>query len=61
MKHFLRFYIAMGAGVCLWLTVAAFAGWKAPNLGVLEGGGGFGSSGYHYGGRGSGGFWGGGK
>lgn len=60
MKHFVRFYIIVGSAVCLWLTVAAFAGWKAPNFGVLDGGG-FGSGGYHYGGRGSGGFWGGGK
>lgn len=62
MKHFVRFYIVMGTAVCLWLTVAAFAGWKAPSLGVVDGGSGFfGPSGYHSGGRGSGGFWGGGK
>ena len=45
-----KFYMIVGLGVCLWFTVAAVAGWKAPNLG--------GSSGY---GRGYGGSWGGGK
>ena len=51
MKYFQRFYLIVGTLVCLWLTVAAFAGWKAPNMGFLDGSAG----------RSSGGFWGGGK
>jgi hypothetical protein len=60
-KHFHRFYLIAGSAVCLWLSVAAFAGWKAPNLGVLDGGSGQGSGSYNSSGRGYGGFWGGGK
>lgn len=55
MKNFLRFYIVLCTGVCLWLATAAFSGWKAPNLGLLDGDGSGG------GGRSSVGFWGGGK
>jgi len=53
-KNFLRFYMVLCTGVCLWLATAAFSGWKAPNLGMLDGSGGGG-------GRSSTGFWGGGK
>lgn len=60
MKFVHQFYMAAGGAVCLWLAVAAFAGWKAPNLGFLDGGGGPGGY-YSSGGRSSGGFWGGGK
>ena len=59
MKFIHQFYMAAGGAVCLWLAVAAFAGWKAPNFGVFDGRGGGGY--YSSGGRGSGGFWGGGK
>ena len=45
-------YLAFGLCVCLWFGVAAAKGWRAPNLGLLEG-----SSG----GRSYGGSWGGGK
>ena len=45
-------YLAFGLFVCLGFGIAAANGWRAPNLGVLEG-----SSG----GRSYGGSWGGGK
>lgn len=52
MSNFLKFYIAVGAAVCLWFTVAAFAGWKAPKI---FSGFGSGRGGGYYGG----GWWGG--
>lgn len=52
----LRVYLLIGALVCMWYSVAAVNGWKAVNLGIVDG---MGSSGG--GGRGYGGSWGGGK
>ena len=45
-------YLGVGILVCVWFTVAAAQGWRAPNFGVLDGS----SSGRSYGGS-----WGGGK
>ncbi|MFK8114874.1 MAG: hypothetical protein AB8B91_21915 [Rubripirellula sp.] len=48
-------YVAVGILVCLWFSLAAANGWRAPNFGVLDGSS-SGSSGRSYGGS-----WGGGK
>lgn len=54
MKKLLVFYVCFGAMVCIWYSVAAANGWRAVNLGILDG-----SSSSS--GRGYGGSWGGGK
>lgn len=54
--NLLRLYLFVGVLICLWFTVATAKGWRAVDLGFLNGGGG--SSGY---GRTYGGAWGGGK
>jgi len=51
----MKIYLAVGVAVSSWFLVAAISGWKAPNLGMLDG-----SSG-RSGGRAYGGYWGGGK
>ena len=33
----LKTYLAFGIATCLWFAVAAAAGWKAPNLGIVDG------------------------
>ncbi len=53
----IKSYLVFGAVTCLGFAIAAIAGWKAPNLGILDGmsssGGGSGyRSGYHSGWRG---------
>ena len=60
-------YLAIGAAICAWFSIAALSGWRAPNLGIVDGmTAPSGGSGYYYspGGRGYGssyGGWGGGK
>jgi hypothetical protein len=49
-------YLATGIVICLWFSVAAAKGWKAPNMGFLDGSSSSSSSGRSYGGS-----WGGGK
>lgn len=53
-------YLVFGMCVCLWFGVAAAKGWRAPNLGMLDGLSKGGSS-FSSGGRSYGGSWGGGK
>ncbi|WP_146595959.1 hypothetical protein [Novipirellula galeiformis] len=60
-KTLLIMYICFGLSVCVWYSIAAAKGWRAPNLGVFDGmaaGGASGGGGY---GRSYGGSWGGGK
>ncbi len=52
----MKIYLAVGAIISIWFVFAAANEWKAPNLGFLDG-----SSSSGYGGRRSGGFYGGGK
>ncbi len=52
-------YICFGMLVCGWFTVAAANGWRAVNLGILDGSSSGGSGGGY--GRSYGGSWGGGK
>lgn len=57
MKSFstlVKIYLVAGTLIAGWFIVAASSGWKAPNLGIVDG---MASSG----GRSSGGYWGGGK
>ncbi len=56
-----RFYIGLCASVCVAFAWAAFAGWRAPNLGIVDT---LAPTDHSFGGRtygGSGGSWGGGK
>ena len=53
-----RFYIGLCATVCVTFAWAAFAGYRAPNLGIVDA---LNSGGGSGGGRGYGGSWGGGK
>ena len=48
-------YLAVGISICLWFSIAAANGWRAPNMGILDGSSSSGS------GRSFGGSWGGGK
>ena len=48
-------YLVVGILICLWFTMAAANGWRAPNFGFLDGSSSSGS------GRSFGGSWGGGK
>ena len=57
MSFFQRFYIGLCATVCVGFVWAALAGYRTPNLGIVDGSSG--SGGRSYGG--SGGSWGGGK
>ncbi|QDT52208.1 hypothetical protein Pan44_02170 [Caulifigura coniformis] len=57
MKQLLRFYLAMGAATCGWFLLACILGWRAPDLGFVRAM----TTPTSYGGRSSGGFWGGGK
>lgn len=52
----MKIYLAVGIAVSGWFLIAALSGWKAPNLGLLDG-----SSSGRSGGRAYGGYWGGGK
>jgi hypothetical protein len=56
MNWFGKAYLAIGSATCVWFLVACLFGWRAPNFGIMSA-----MNSPSYGGRSSGGYWGGGK